>query len=306
MSKREIVCLLGNDGCGKSSICELINSKKDDDKSTIVAIERSNGLGTKYGIDPSIVDKLTLEYTFDTEKFNEITLPDQTVNKEQIYWIILDCDVDTILKRLESRPKKDIWETRKALNYFQQRFRHVSAHFGIPFIDTTQRTLEQVYNEILDIVRKYSSYYQYYRQIGTQVLNYDFIRQCDIENKLYTIVDTYNFDKVTDLPEYANEFDNVDKRKLYIRWYLNNNSSEMDQEKKNILKIGEYELPITGPILRLVTEGESKKVFKDITGNPFTKNLAFIVLKSTIYSHSMQATGEISNLSKILYLNVFY
>ncbi|CAF1669672.1 unnamed protein product, partial [Didymodactylos carnosus] len=97
----------------------------------------------EYGIDLSIVDKLTLEYTFDEKNFNKITLPDQTVNEEQIYWIMLDCDVDTILKRIQSRPTSDIWETRKALSYFQQRFRNLSAHFGIPYIDTTQRTLEQ-------------------------------------------------------------------------------------------------------------------------------------------------------------------
>src|SRR5262249_23980030 len=148
MTKSEIICLLGNDGCGKSSICELINSKND----TIIAIERSSGLGVQYGIDPSIVDKLTLEYTFDNENFNKITLPDQTVNQEKIYWIILDCQVDTILKRTELRPKKDIWETKKALHYYQQRFRHLSAHFGIPFIDTTHQTVEQVYDEILDII----------------------------------------------------------------------------------------------------------------------------------------------------------
>jgi broad-specificity NMP kinase len=294
MVKREIICLLGNDGCGKSSLCELINSKND----TLIAIERSNGLGVEHGIDPSIVDKLTLEYTFDNDNFNKIILPDETVNQEKIYWIILDCQVDIILKRIQSRSKKDIWETRKALDYYQQRFRHLSAHFGIPFIDTTHQTLQQVYNQILDIVRKYSNYYQYYRQIGTQILNYSLIQQYDIENKLYEIINSYDFDKITNLPEYAQEFDNMDKKKLYIRWYLNNNSFEIDQQR-NILKIGEYQLTITGTIFRLITEGESKKIYRDISGNPFTKTLVFIILKSTIYSHSMQITGEINNLGSI-------
>ncbi|CAF1482447.1 unnamed protein product [Rotaria sordida] len=298
MVKQDIICLLGNDGSGKSSICEMINSEKDVNNNTIVAIERSNGLGIKFGIDPSIVDKMTLEYTFDGENFNKIMLPDQTINQEQIYWIILDCDIDIIQKRIQSRPTSDIWETRKALKYFQQRFHHLSAHFGIPLVDTTQRTLQQVYDEVLDIVRKYSNYYRYYRQMGTQILNYNQIQECDLENKLYKIINTYDMEKITDLPEYTQEFDNVDKRKLYIRWYINNNSLEIDQQK-NILHIGEYELPITGIILKLVTEGESKKVYKDISGNPFTKTLAFIILKSTIYSHSMQVTGEINNLGSI-------
>jgi broad-specificity NMP kinase len=304
MIKREIICLLGNDGCGKSSICQLINSKNNINNDTIIGIERSNGLGAEFGIDPSIIDKLTLEYVFDEENFNQIKLPDQTINEENIYWIILDCEVDTILKRIQTRTTKNIWETRKALNYFQQRFRHLSGHFGIPFIDTTQRTLQQVYYDVIDVVRKYSNYYQYYRQIGTQRLNYHLIEQYDIENKLYSIINTYHFDKITNLPEYAHEFDNIDKRKFYIRWFINNNSFEIDQEK-NILKIGDYQLSIKETIFKLIIEGESKKVYQDISGNPFTKDLAIIVLKSTIYSHSMQATGEINNLGKIFIFKLF-
>jgi broad-specificity NMP kinase len=299
MATCDIICLLGNDGFGKSSICELINSKQHDfNNNSIIAIERSNGLGEKYGIDPSIIDKLTLEYTFDEENFNKILLPDQTVNKQKIYWIILDCEIDTILKRIQSRPKRDIWETRKALHYFQQRFRHLSAHFGIPSIDTTKQSLEQVSHRVLDIIRNYSTYYRYYRQIGTQILNYNIIQEYDIENQLYRMINAYDFNQITDLPEYTQEFDNVDQRKLYVRWYVNNNSLEIDH-RNNILTIGDYKLPVKGVVFRLITEGESKKVYRDISGNPFTKNLAFIVLKSTIYSHSMQITGEINNLGKI-------
>jgi broad-specificity NMP kinase len=294
MTMHDIICLLGNDGCGKSSLCELINSRND----RIVGIERSNGLGVNYGIDPSIVDKLTLEYLFDHENFNKIILPDQTSNQERIYWILLDCQVDTILKRISSRPKKDIWESRKALHYFQQRFRHLGAHFGIPLIDTTHQTLEQVYNEILNLIQNHSNYYQYYRQIGTQILNYDLIQEYDLENKLSKLMNTNDFDQITNLPEYAHEFVDIHQQPLYIRWYINNHSIEINQEK-NILQIGDYQLPITGAIFRLITEGESKKIYRDISGNPLTKNLVFIVLKSTIYSHSMQITGEITNLGSI-------
>src|ERR1019366_1347531 len=102
--------------------------------------------------------------------------------------------------------KQDIWETRKALSYFQQRFRHLSAHFGLPCIDTTQRTLEQVRDEILNVVMKYPEHYHQYRQLGTQTLNYDSFQQYDVENKLYEMVNTFDFDKVTNLPEYATEF----------------------------------------------------------------------------------------------------
>lgn len=295
MTKKTFICILGNDGCGKTSLCNSINSKNDD----IIGIERSNGLDIKYGIDSTIIDKLTLEYTFDYENFNQIILPDETNNQEKIYWIILDCQVDILQKtRLQSRSKKDIWETEKALNYYQQRFRHLSAHFGLPFIDTTYQTIEQIYDIIINIINKYSNYYQYYRQIGTQILNYHLIENNNIENKLYQLINNYDFNQITNLPEYAKEFDNMDKKKLFVRWYINNYSIEINQEN-NLLKIGEYELSINGSIFQLVTEGESKQIYRDISGNPFTNKLAFIILKSTIYSHSKQSTGEINNLGSI-------
>ena len=210
MTKRDIICLLGNDGCGKTTLCQMINSQNDQ----IVGFERSNGLGVKYGIDPTIIDKLTLEYTFDNENFNKIILSDQTNNQDKIYWIILDCQIDIILKRIELRTNKDIWETRKALHYYQQRFRNLSAHFGIPFIDTTNLTLEQVYKQIIDIIHIYSDYYNYYRRIGTQILNYNKIEEYDIENKLYQIINNYDFNQINNLPEYSHEFNNIDKKKI--------------------------------------------------------------------------------------------
>lgn len=302
MVNQYIIVLLGNDGCGKSTLCEMINAQNNSSNdNSIIAIERSNGLGEKYGIDPSIIDKLTLEYTFDAENFNKIKLPNETINNEKIYWVILDCEIDTILQRLKSRTKRDIWETRKALIYFQQRFRHLGAHFGIPYIDTTSRTLEQVYNEILNIVKKHSDYYQYYRQMCGQTISYNCIQECDIENKLYQIVSSFDVDKITNLPEYAHEFDTIDTKKLYVRWCINNYSIDIDQ-KTNLLHIGDYSIPITGLILKLIIEGESKKVYKDVSGNPFTTSLAFIILKSTIYSHSMQATGEIQSLGMSLFV----
>lgn len=296
MEKKKIICVLGNDGCGKSSLCQLINSKKEN----IIGIERSNHLGIQYGIDPSKFDKLTFEYTFNYEQFNEIILEDRTINDEQIYWIILDCQIDLILKRIQYRTNKDIWETIKSLKYYQQRYRHLGAHFGIPIIDTTKYNLEQVYQIILNITNQYDHYYHYYRQIGTKILNYQFIQQFNIENILYEMIDQFDLNEVKNLPEYSSEFvDQIDQKKFFIRWFVNNNQIDIDQENHFIL-INHYQIPIKGPIFKLINEGESKQIYQDITSNPFTKNLAFIILKSTIYSHSMQSTGLIYNLSKTL------
>ncbi|CAM4989525.1 unnamed protein product, partial [Rotaria socialis] len=93
MGKCEIICLLGNTGCGKSSVCEFINSNSNNNDNTIIAINRSS---EELEIDLSAVNKLIFEYTFDEENFNKIKLLDQTVKEQQIYWIVLDCEVDTI------------------------------------------------------------------------------------------------------------------------------------------------------------------------------------------------------------------
>ena len=298
MGKNKIICVLGNDGCGKSSLCELINSKKEN----LIGIERSNHLGIKYGIDPSKFDKLTFEYPFNSQEFNQIILEDRTINDEQIYWIVLDCQIDLILKRIENRINKDIWETIKSLKYYQQRYRHLSSHFGIPFIDTTKFNLEQVYQIILNITLKYDHYYHYYRQIGTQILNYQFIEQFNIENIFYQMIDQFHFNEVKNLPEYSSEFvDQIDQKKLFIRWFVNHNDINIDQNN-NFILIDHYQIPIKGPIFKLINEGESKQIYQDITSNPFTKDLAFIILKSTIYSHSMQSTGLIHNLSKTFFI----
>lgn len=297
MDKKTLICVLGNDGCGKSSVCELINLKNE----SVIAIERSNHLGSQYGIDPSKFDKLTFEYSFNYEQFNQIVLEDRTNNDEQIYWVVLDCEIDSILKRIEHRTNKDIWETIKALKYYQQRYRHLSAHFGIPIIDTTKYNLEQVGQLILDVPLKYDHYYHYYRQIGTRILNYQFIERFNIENILYEMIDQFDFNEVEDLPEYSSEFvDRIDQKKLFIRWFVNRNEISIDEEN-HLVVIDHFQIPIKGPIFKLMNEGESKQIYRDITVNPFTKKLAFIILKSTIYSHSMQSTGQISNLSKTPY-----
>ncbi|UJR20148.1 hypothetical protein I4U23_023280 [Adineta vaga] len=293
MEKNEIICLLGNHGCGKSNVSQLINSKQENGK--IIAIENNDELASQYGFDPSSITKLIFEYPFDDDNFKKIILPDRTYNNQQIYWIILDCDTEILLKRIPLRSKQDIWQTRKALHYYQQRYRHLSAHFGIPFLDTTHLNSEQVATQILDIIQKYPNYYHYYRQIGTQILTYEIIEKNNLENHLYQIIKS---DSIPDLPEYVDEFPIIDQQKLYTRWYVTHHSLEIDHEK-NLLRIGVYNLSITGPIFKLVIEGESKKIYKDISGNPITENLAFIVLKSTIYSHSKQITGEINTLGSI-------
>ncbi|CAF1451747.1 unnamed protein product [Adineta ricciae] len=293
MSNYDVICVLGNRGCGKSRVCQWINSQQGN--GNIIAIESGDPSASSYGFDSNLINQLVFEHPFEDEIFKNTILPDRTSANQRIYWIILDCDVDTILKRIPTALKQDVWYTRKALHYYQQRYRQLGAHFGIPFLDITNSAIEEISHEIFSIIRNDSNFYEHYRRIGTQILTYDIIEKHDIENQLHSII---RLDEIPNLPEYAHEFTNIDQRKLYTKWYVNNQSCEINSER-SILRCGEYDLPITGPIFKLTTEGESKKIYKEISGNPLTKNLAFIVLKSTIYSHSKQITGEINSLGSI-------
>lgn len=53
---------------------------------------------------------------------------------------------------------------------------------------------------------------------------------------------------------------------------------------------------------KLITEGESKRVYQD----PNDEGYCYIVLKDTIYSHSMQSTGEIDGLAAVRAKNTRY
>ena len=60
-----------------------------------------------------------------------------------------------------------------------------------------------------------------------------------------------------------------------------------------------YSMKNQSNLCMIVDEGESKKIFKRIHKNHYFDNICLIMLKSTIYSHSKQATGEIESLGAV-------
>jgi phosphoribosyl-ATP pyrophosphohydrolase len=101
------------------------------------------------------------------------------------------------------------------------------------------------------------------------------------------------------------------KLKIYTRWLCKGKISLISPNQISI-KVplipispnseGEERFTCTNlmtTFVHLIDEGESKKIYRFITNNPYLQRYTIIVLKSTIYSHSMQATGEIKDLCKI-------
>ncbi|QKF93872.1 phosphoribosyl-ATP pyrophosphatase [Fadolivirus algeromassiliense] len=299
-----IFILCGNDGTGKSTVSQLLNQTDE-----YIAIERSNELAGKYNINPSIVDNLTLGPPFDQR--DDLVLQESVLvdgKQVPVYWAILDASIETIKKRISNRKYHDKWESDKALFYYRQRFRELAAFYGIPLIDTTNLSINEVVLQVTDL-HKQDRYYKEVRQLALKDLTYEKINEMDIENKVRDILKGYDcsFDTtlIDDLPtnefykEVLKQMPQDYKEKLFVKWWVNGdmkvNNNEIQFNKKGML----ITVPYTTPLLKLYTEGESKKMYKFITNNPYFKNTAVIILKSTIYSHSMQATGEIKDLGKI-------
>ena len=278
---RGVIILCGNDGTGKTTITKLA---KDNDYLVIERNSVKNLHSDSVGhIRPEIIDDLTLLYPYD-DHYKSTVLPDFTKNRVPIYWVILDCNVDTIVERIKDRDNRDKWETPKSLFYFQQKFRELSAYHGLPLLDTTSMTRQEVLDAVLEIPK----YYYEVRSIALRTMTHKKIRDGDVENR--PIV--HDLDKLD--KHYRGALDDLYKCDLFQR------DDKVLQEALDPEKIlARYQRYMRLGNFRLEDEGESKRIYRIMTDNPYLKNLRIIVLKSTIYSHSKQSTGVIDNLGSI-------
>lgn len=305
--QNKIVVIVGNDGSGKSSIVEVLNSQQ----SEFIAIERSmqSYEDLKREINVSQIDNLTLKNTFE-ERPKDIT---RDVTGYKVYWVLLDAKVNVIENRIKERPVKDKWETQKALHYFRYRFIELASYYGIPIIDTSFINKQKVVKKVIELMTD-TAIYEEIRNSALCLYDYNYLIQHDLEEWLVKCA----IDKFSkDLPQILNsglfkdhnltnvgEFERLEyfKRRMIARYLINKGLEVDDQGDERVVTIGgEFiiKFPRSYPLLKLRIEGESKKVFEFVTNNPYLKKSVFIVLKRTIYSHSMQATGEIEGLGEI-------
>lgn len=327
-----LIVIFGNDGTGKTTLCRLINQQFKQSK--IAAIERShpNDELQAIGIDPALKEKvgisffddMTLDYTFARDPNDSSLQPCESVEIDgkqvAVHWICLDCEPKVIEDRIKDREVKEIWDQPKSVEYFRPRFRELAAFYGIPIIDTTTLNIKQVLKQIA--LNAHPDIYRIWRSTALKDLTYDVIKSRDIEELLTEqIMDSPDqfreyFDNLGNFGLYDILFEKEDKEldeilksdqnkaRLLARFIVNN-GFEVNNDKIMFIwdkMIIFMDIDPTVTYFKLRIEGESKKVYDIVTPTKVKTGLdtqVAIILKSTIYSHSKQATGEIENLGSI-------
>jgi phosphoribosylformimino-5-aminoimidazole carboxamide ribonucleotide (ProFAR) isomerase/phosphoribosyl-ATP pyrophosphohydrolase/broad-specificity NMP kinase len=287
----KLIILSGCDGVGKTSLVQFMNKNTEYN-----VIERSNAIidDVDYSklLQVNFLDQQTLKYTF--EERDNLQEKLSLNHNIDIYWIVLYADHKVLLDRISKRDSSDLWETPKALFYYNQRYRELSSFYGLPLIDTSNKKIE----EISDYIKELIGIYPYIRKTSLQNIDKN-LSKYDIENKI----------ELKDIPKI--EYDLFDprfdtdieknyyiKHKLAVRHLVNNTQITYSFDNIAFNKVN-VQTDYQELLLLLVKEGESKRVYRVLYPHKYFDNMYLIQLKSTIYSHSKQSTGYIEDLAKI-------
>jgi phosphoribosylformimino-5-aminoimidazole carboxamide ribonucleotide (ProFAR) isomerase/phosphoribosylaminoimidazole-succinocarboxamide synthase/phosphoribosyl-ATP pyrophosphohydrolase len=283
-----VIIIVGNDASGKSSLCQIGHSD-------YLLVERSSN--SPYSSLAKEIDRLTLLHQFEDE-YKNVNIADQ-IQGIPLYYVLLDPPISTLEQRLQLRSNRDKWETLKSLKYFKKRFQSIATDFGIPIFDNSNETPDQTISRIVEFV---STRYHKYRQLALLSLTRDQINRNDVEHFLFQNLVLDNFDPIIDPLVYIEgmEHDPILSRKLYIkklvndpsRYYIRDNYLYVDDQ-------GPISIPDDIILMRVVVEGESKRIYKLVDSTLLSPDYCIILLKSTIYSHSRQSTGEIGGLANV-------
>lgn len=303
------VVIHGNDGVGKSTIVQMIS--KNPEQYPFFVVERSSGPEyidekTAAAIGAAMFNPLTLKNAFQEEDLSKLPAEHIRVHDKDIplYHVVLDASVPEIEQRISKRPSRDQWETPKALSYFREKFKGESARYGLPLLRTDGKSPEQVIQELREIPK----YYSEVRAMALNGLTRGKIQEMDISARVP--VDQVSMDNIRG---WSNEFKTGDPElagqealinKIKARWLINGTVTPAGEGKEDQVIVEREGVRVqietnALPPLQLIREGESKRVYRIITKNPYLKDLAVIMLKPTIYSHSKQATGEIAGLAEV-------
>ncbi len=297
------IIINGNDGTGKTTLVKYFNSIPNN---KYYMLERSTGDNTFPEITKDHIkwlDNETLKYTWER---------DNQINIDSIYRFVLNLEPETINKRIRLRDDPiSLWDTPKAIGYFNQRFSELSYYYGYPLLNYENKTCEQISNEIIECIE--SGLYSTIRYLNLQSINNKFIQKHNLENYLIENFDNIFKPKISyhlnEIKSYFEEF-NLFKwddylnlqNQIIIKWFLSLANFTYNSNRDKYLisyKDIQIELDLENIYFIKYTEGESKIIYKIISKYNYFDELVLITLKPTIYSHSKQATGEIKDLEKI-------
>lgn len=156
-----ILCLMGNDCTGKTTLCKKLLEKFYSGESYILPMERS----VKYNnvlfdelkklVNPSGLDNILHMCAFENKPYiqSHVTYCSKVI---KVYYMIVDAPVEVLKKRSSLRSEHDKYESEKAFRYYRNKYMEMSLYYGFPQIlnDGTME-ITDVANQSLNMILDY-------------------------------------------------------------------------------------------------------------------------------------------------------
>lgn len=291
-SVKGIIVVAGIHGSGKSTLSQIGHSD-------YVVVDRSSE--SPYAELGKNLDRLVSLHQFE-DAYMQFDLP-SIMDDHLVYYVILDPSAATAEQRLRSIQDgplvQDLRVTPKSLQYFKKRFQSVATDFGLPMFDNSNETAVQTMNRIVQFIQ---TNYCKYRQLALLSLTRDQLARNDLENFLFQHLERVPFTPIIDPLIYIEgmEQDSELAFKLYIKQLVDDPSRyHIEGPYLHVDALAPIPIPDDIILMRAVMEGESKRIYKLVDSSLMSPDYCVILLKSTIYSHSRQSTGEIGGLAGV-------
>lgn len=160
-----IVCLIGNDCTGKTTLTKALYDKFLNGNSRVLPIERSvnyvNNMTLheiKKRANPSYMDEVLHLCSFEGKPYIETTI-EYCSKTIKVYYIIIDAPIDVLNYRSGQRSEHDKYESEKAFRYYRNKYTEMSIYYGFPIVSNDgNRSVELVMNDIFSKLESYSDY----------------------------------------------------------------------------------------------------------------------------------------------------
>lgn len=303
------IILHGNDATGKSTLVPALRAAGQ-----VVYARGDEDVTLEDGLFVRGFDKLTLQLADDNRGPLPESYTDTAGTHRRIVRVILDADLPILQARLAKRPRTDQWESEKALFYFRARFlvcctcitpfchwrtltghQELAAFYGLPGVDTGRKSVDESVTEIIALARS-PGLLKLFSTLALRTLTPEDV--ASLANRRMVLADVDYGKRLEEI--IATECGSTSIFTAEdVRAQCSRDPGLVHALVNHYDNLHDANAP--GPLrLRLVVEGESKQIYRvetDLTRH-FDDHI-LIFLKPTIYSHSKQATGEITGLSAI-------